>query len=171
MKKKCQQLKQWLNQYVHFDITDCGSGWTLLHRTCLRPNIPVDLVRLLLEVKADHNAPDWYGQSPLHFVATNWDSLANVVEVADLLMDAGCHLNQPDKYGETSLKFFQEMHHRLTAEGLLDTAPNLEDLIHNVVLPLNCYCAQTIRKHKIPFKNLIPPVVESFVEKHGELPS
>ena len=49
-------------------------------------------------------------------------------------------------------------------------APNLEDLIHNVVLPLTCYCAQTIRKHKIPFKKRIPPVVESFVERHGELP-
>ena len=29
---------------------------------------------------------------------------------------------------------------------------------------------ESIRKHNIPFKNLIPPVVEAFVERHGELP-
>ena len=169
--EESQQLKLWLYKYVNFDYTDNGSGETLLHWTCSRPNIPVDLVRLLLEVKANHNALDWYGQTPLHSVATNWDSRDNVVEAAELLMDAGCHLIQPDKDGATSLQLFRRMHDRLTAEGLLDTAPNLENLIHNVVLPLTCYCAQTIRKQKIPFKNLIPPVVESFVEKHGELPN
>ena len=103
-------------------------------------------------------------------VRVNWNSPANVVEVADLLMDAGCHLNQKDIRGVTSLQLFRQMYRRLSAEGLLDTVPNLEDLTHNVVLPLTCYCAQSIRKHKIPFKQLIPPVVESFVERHGELP-
>ena len=86
--EESQQLKLWLYKYVNFDYTDNGSGETLLHWTCSRPNIPVDLVRLLLEVKANHNALDWYGQTPLHSVATNWDSRDNVVEAADLLMDA-----------------------------------------------------------------------------------
>ena len=166
--EEIKQLNRWLYRYIHFDHTDDGSGWSVLHMTCSRPNIPINLVRLLLELKADHNALDWYGQTPLHFVATNWDSRANVVEVADLLMDAGCHLNQSDKDGETSLQFFRQMHHRLTAEGLLDTAPNLEDLINHVVLPLTCYCAQIIHRHQITYKNRIPPVVESFVDKHGE---
>ena len=166
--EQCQQLKQGLRQYTRF--TDNGSENSLLHWTCYLPNIPLDLVRLLLEVKANHNALDYIGRNPLHIVAVNWNSRANVVEVADMLMDAGCHLNQKDKNGKTALQLFQEMHRRLSAEGLLETAPNLEDLIHPVVLPLTCYCAQSIRKHKIPFKTLIPTVVESFVEKHGESP-
>ena len=166
--EQCQQLKQGLRQYTRF--TDNGSENSLLHWTCYLPNIPLDLVRLLLEVKANHNALDYIGRTPLHIVAVNWSSRANVVEVADLLMDAGCHLNQKDIRGVTSLQLFRQMYRRLSAEGLLDTVPNLEDLTHNVVLPLTCYCAQSIRKHKIPFKQLIPPVVESFVERHGELP-
>ena len=168
--EQCKQLKQGLRQYTRFDFTDNGSENSLLHWTCYLPNISLDLVRLLLEVKANHNALDRYGRTPLHIVAVNWDSRANVVEVANLLMDAGCHLNQKDKNGKTALQLFQEMHCRVSAEGLLDTAPNLEDLIHPVVLPLTCYCAQSIRKHKIPFKTLIPTVVESFVEKHGQSP-
>ena len=168
--EKCQQLKQWLYKYIHLDYTDVGNGWNLFHWTCSRQNISLDLVRLLLEVKANHNALDRYGRTPMHIVANNLNSPANVVEVADLLMDAGCHLNQKDIRGVTSLQLFRQMYRRLFAEGLLDTVPNLEDLTHNVVLPLTCYCAQSIRKHKIPFKQIIPPVVESFVERHGELP-
>ena len=168
--EQCQQLKQWLHRYIHFDYTDNDSRESLLHFTCKCQKISANLVRLLLEVKANHNALDRYGRTPLHIVAVNWDSRANVVEVANLLMDAGCHLNQKDKNGKTALQLFQEMHRRLSAEGLLETAPNLEDLIHPVVLPLTCYCAQSIRKHKIPFKTLIPTVVESFVEKHGQSP-
>ena len=168
--EECRQLKQWLYRYVQFDYTDDGNGETLLHWICSLQNIPLDFVRLLLEVKANHKALNRSGRTPLHVVANNWPSRANIVEVADLLMDAGSHLNQADIHGVTSLQLFQEMHHRLSAEGLLDTALNLEDLIHPVVLPLTCYCAQSIRKHKIPFKQLIPPVAESFVERHGELP-
>ena len=56
-------------------------------------------------------------------VRVNWNSPANVVEVADLLMDAGCHLNQPDANGVTSLQLFQELHRRLSADGILDTLP------------------------------------------------
>ena len=102
-------------------------------------------------------------------VRVNWNSPANVVEVADLLMDAGCHLNQPDANGVTP-PTFSGIASPAFCGWNTGHAPNLEDLIHNVVLPLTCYCAQTIRKHKIPFKKRIPPVVESFVERHGELP-
>ena len=166
--RESEQLKQWLYQYVHSDYAD--NGFSLLHWTCSRRHIPLDLVRLLLEVNANPNALNGIGRTPLHWLAVNFRSGANIVEVANLLMNAGSHLNQPDHQGITSLQLFQEMHRRLSAEGLLETTPNLEELIHPVVLPLTCYCAQSIRKHRIPFKNMIPPVVESFVEKHGELP-
>ena len=112
------------------------------------------LVWLLLEVKANHNALDRVGRTLLHVAAANWHSHSNFVEVADLLMDTGSHLNQPDIRGITCLQLFRQMHHRLSAEGLLDPAPNLEDLIHNVVLPLTCYCAQSIRNTEFPSKIL-----------------
>ena len=162
-----QQLKQWLYRYVHFDYTEGYSGTSLFYRMCPLSNISIDFVRLLLELKANHNALDRSGRTPLHMVAKNLYSRVNVLEIANLLMDAGSHLNQKDKYDATSLQLFREMHRRLSSEGLLNTVPNLEDLIHPVVLPLTCYCAQSIRKNNIPFKTLIPPVVEAFVEKHG----
>ena len=118
--EECRQLKQWLYRYVQFDYTDDGNGETLLHWICSLQNIPLDFVRLLLEVKANHKALNRSGRTPLHVVANNWPSRANIVEVADLLMDAGSHLNQADIHGVTSLQLFQEMHHRLSAEGLLD---------------------------------------------------
>ena len=170
LSEECQQLKQWLYRYIHFDYTEGVKGGNLLHWTCSARKIPLNLVRLLLEVKANHNALDYLGRTPLHIVASNWYSHANVVEVANLLMDAGSHLNQADTNGVTSLQLFQRMHRQFSADGLLGTVLNLEELIHPGVLPLTCYCAQSIRKHKIPFKKLIPPVVESFVERHGELP-
>ena len=104
--EQCQQLKQWLHRYIHFDYTDNGSGETLLHWTCSRPNIPVDLVRLLLEVKANHNAFNSFGQTPLHSVATNWDSRANVVEAADLLMDADVIWSNQTNMAQHLFNFF-----------------------------------------------------------------
>ena len=154
----CQQLKHWLYRYNHFDYTEGNSKQSLLHWTSWLSNIPMDLVRLLLELKAHHNALDCKGQTPLHIVAINWKSRANVAEVAELPMNAGCHLNQPDINGVTSLQLFRQMHDRLTAEGLLDTAPNLEELIHPVVLPLTCYCAKLFVSTNFLSNNLFRPL-------------
>ena len=99
----------------------------------------------------------WTVKARLH--CTSWKPRAsNVAEVAELPMDAGCHLNQPDINGVTSLQLFRQMHDRLTAEGLLDTAPNLEELIHPVVLPLTCYCAKLFVSTNFLSNNLFRPL-------------
>ena len=66
----CQQLKHCLYRYNHFDYTEGNSKQSLLHWTSWLSNIPMDLVRLLLELKAHHNALDCKGQTPLHIVET-----------------------------------------------------------------------------------------------------
>ena len=58
----------------------------------------LDKVRIALNLKAEVNAKDGNGQTPLHVAARN-----NSLEVAELLISSGAEVNAKDNRGETPL--------------------------------------------------------------------
>ena len=80
----------------------------------------MDLVRLVLELKANHNALDCIGQTPLRIVAGCQLAFACQCRTSRRPAVGRWMSFEPknkNKYGVTSLQLFQEMHRRLSAEG------------------------------------------------------
>jgi ankyrin repeat protein len=71
-------------------------GYTALHVACVKG--AVDVVQILIDAKADVNAQNNVGQTPL------MDSIDNL-EVAKLLIESGADLEVKDDDGDTALHY------------------------------------------------------------------
>jgi ankyrin repeat protein len=138
------------------------------------------LIQLFLKMGVDPNATDRKGKTPLHILAEkwNWTRFSTYLDSADFpseslsnvfqsLVEAGGHLDQATPEGHTVIDFLEIQRKK---HSLHDYYFNsyLNSLI-NTVLPLSCYCAQSLRQHKIPLGNQLPPRVHSFILRHSAL--
>jgi ankyrin repeat protein len=103
------QIAQWLlGRNANTNLRDETNGWTPLHSAAFYGH--VDVVRLLLQYKADSNSQDSGDQIPLHKAVQNGH-----VDVARLLLEYGADANAQDKHRFTSL-------HMASREGRLEVA-------------------------------------------------
>ena len=96
------EIVQWLlSRGANLTVPDEQYGWTPLHAAAFYGQ--VDITRLLLQHKADDNAQDLDGKTPLHKASENGN--VGQVNVARLLLEHGADVNARDNYGNTPLHY------------------------------------------------------------------
>uniref|UniRef100_A0A0A9VX16 Ankyrin-3 n=1 Tax=Lygus hesperus TaxID=30085 RepID=A0A0A9VX16_LYGHE len=96
-------IEEYLSQYPN-DVNAKGAQQrTPLHRAVGGGSDKKSIVLLLLDYKADPNAPDINGLTPLHWAAT----LGNT-DFGTILLDHGANPNVQTKNGDTALHFCAE---------------------------------------------------------------
>ena len=156
--EETKEFKQWLGHYQR--LINCHSGvCTLLHAVCQLP-FSFQFISLLLGAGADPVASDERGQAPLHYLfrtsefKINFESACNKFQ---LILNAGAHMDQLNSDGKTPMDICKS---RL---GL-----KIYAIVKRILpLSLSCFCAQVISRNKIPFKDVLPPKLQTFVVLHG----
>jgi len=87
-------LKNGANANVNLTL---NGGWTPLHYTLI--NNHMDIFKLLLKYKADIEAKDNDGSTPLHYVKDY------NIDICRLLIDSGSNINAKDNGGKTPLHY------------------------------------------------------------------
>ncbi|XP_064111151.1 protein fem-1 homolog A-like isoform X2 [Macrobrachium nipponense] len=152
-----------LYQLLKKDPRD-AAGWSLLHIACCRSfklmdgfSVPVSstprktVIDLLLDTGADPFATDKEGNTPLHTLAKNEDCSKGMVES---LLRAGAHLDAMNSRRQTFWSL------RGSREPVLSKAKVLSHT------SLQCLAATCIREHGIPYKGILHPRLEKFVDMH-----
>nr|CAH0112565.1 unnamed protein product [Daphnia galeata] len=117
-------------------------------------------IQRILKFGADPNASDWFGRTPLHYLAERTQYNADEsIPLFQVLLDAGAHLDVTADDGKTVICILKEK-----LEGKEN--PYFESLI-NTVFPLTCLCAGVIRRHGIPFEDRLPPRLKKLVSSHS----
>ena len=122
------------------------------------------ILQFFLDAGVDLNATDHKGQAPIHILA-EYGEVKGVFIVLKALLNAGAHIDQATPDGQTigSILNQQRLQFHLPSYYPFES---LADYPLNVVLPLSCYCAQSIRRNGIPFENQLPHKLEEFVKVH-----
>ena len=156
-------FKKWLADYIKFTNSHPGL-LTILHCTCSSPFLTIKVVQLFINGKADHNAQDVDGDTPLHCLAMS-QNFSNVSAAVKLLLGVGAHMDLSNKKGVTPLDCFKFRKIHLDQNGLSD--PYI-DAITRPVLPLTCLSAQVIRQNSVPLEDKkIPSDIISFIQCHS----
>lgn len=136
------------------------NGYNLLLSSCSRnpTAVTIEIVRLLLEVGADPDAIDRAKRSPLYHVASWMEEGETNSPTADLLLKHHAHLDQPDNLQQTPLDIWKKKHER--PERVLSPPAWM-----NPVLRLFCWSARSIKRNRIPLKN-VPENFRDFVSMH-----
>jgi hypothetical protein len=185
-----ERFKQNLARYIHIYEEWETDKPNLFHRACnlfyvveqKEPDYQ-QVIRLFLEAGANPNAIDADGNIPLHcllpkndfeyWLTNPWDNpnendnipviRSNFIESVRVLLDAGSHVDQSNRRRESVLELLKRNRKKQQSfKASFDS--RLDDVIHSV-LPLTCYCAQSIQKNNIPVENL-PPTLQLFVRNH-----
>ena len=157
--KETQQFMRWLFKYFRFIDGSIGTSG-LFGFACLHLYVATETIETFLKAGANPNPVCDDGNTLMHKLADQWPINSDVVK---LLLDTGSHnLDVVNPKGETALHIFKRK--QLALEGNPD--PFLQTLMKNV-LPLQCQCALVIRRNRIPFDELHPPILWSFVKSHG----
>ena len=163
-KETSPEFQKWLASYIKFTNSHPGV-LTVLHSICSRSTLPIKIIQLFINGKADPNAQYDDGNSPLHLLAVG-KNFSNVAEATKLLLDVGAHLDLSNKVGVTPLDLFKDRQMYLYQNGLPND-PYIDALIRTV-LPLSCLSAQIIRQNSVPYKDKkLPSDIVSFIENHS----
>ncbi|KAI9557867.1 hypothetical protein GHT06_014618 [Daphnia sinensis] len=189
--QETQQLKRCLCRYFRLDGWSHLLFFPIERLISFHSRYPsgaatqVKIVQLFLEAGADPNITNENGKTPLHILSESlsklhWNGMifpasplqsysTFFYDVFKALLDSGYHLDlvTRDK-GRTVLSILRSQPMCLRQAGALGDL-KLNELINSLVgtvLPLSCYCAQTIRHHRIPFEDQLPPRLQEFVHLH-----
>jgi hypothetical protein len=186
-KEENKQFEEYLSRFVHLDVH--RGSHSLLHGAINRCMWIYEsdfqrVIDLLLKLDVDPNATDRHGKAPLHLLAEKWNetrfsTYGNSAAFASLfiseslsmvfqsLVDVGGHLDQATPEGQTVISLLKIQRTKYTHQDChFDSY--MESVI-NTVLPLSCYCAQSLRQHGFPLDNRFPPSVKSFILRHSAL--
>ena len=165
-KETTPEFQKWIARYIKFTNSHPGV-YTVLHNLCYSPRLTNKIIKLFLQDgKADANAQDDDGDTPLHYLALN-PFFLNIGAIK-LLLVAGAHLDLSNKTGITPLHIFN-VRKKSHEEGGKLFHPDLQELTRTV-LPLSCLSAKVIRQNSIPLENKkIPSVLVSFIQCHSAL--
>lgn len=186
-KEENKQFEEYLSRFVHLDVH--RGSHSLLHGAINRCMWIYEsdfqrVIDLLLKLDVDPNATDRHGKTPLHLLAEKWNetrfsTYGNSAAFASLfiseslsmvfqsLVDVGGHLDQATPEGQTVISLLKIQRTKYTHQDChFDSY--MESVI-NTVLPLSCYCAQSLRQHGFPLDNRFPPSVKSFILRHSAL--
>ncbi|XP_066963889.1 protein fem-1 homolog A-like isoform X2 [Macrobrachium rosenbergii] len=137
---------------------------TLLHFACSRRS-PIqvtsleaamfpslEVVNLLLETGADPQATDGDGNTPLHALARNTECPKDILEA---LLSAGAHLDAVNNLNMTfeNLRSYRGEPLHLLVNPLQHTS-------------LQCLAAAAVRRHGVPYRNVLHPRLSRFVDMH-----
>ncbi|XP_068229054.1 protein fem-1 homolog A-like [Palaemon carinicauda] len=139
-------------------------GRTLLHMACSKgfcldglffevdgfPNL--DVVNSLIENGADPNVKDHSGNTPLHSLAKSGKSSK---EIIDTLLSAGTHFDTLNGEGKSFASIMADLGQDITQ--------HVDPMLH---ISLQCLAANCVRKHHIPYKDSLSPVLSQFVDSH-----
>ena len=121
-----QQIQESIKKYIK-DVDKLPGVRTLIHLlVSSSPEVPIDVLQLLLKAKANPNSVDCKGDTPLHYLSHNFHC-DNVNEAVKVLVDAGAHLNQENSFGESALEFFKQMQQtNVEHEGIANEGYNFD---------------------------------------------
>ncbi|XP_068233416.1 protein fem-1 homolog A-like [Palaemon carinicauda] len=139
-------------------------GRTLLHMACSKgfsldglffevdgfPNL--DVINSLIENGADPNVKDHGGNTPLHSLAKSGNSSK---EIIDTLLSAGTHFDTLNGKGKSFASIMADLGKDIT--------DFVDPMLHS---SLQCLAANCVRKHRIPYKDTLSPVLSQFVDSH-----
>lgn len=111
------------------------------------PNI--DVVRLLLNCNANVNARNECRSTPLFIASIPYNFNFELIE---MLLKSGAEMDYPNRTGDRPLSLF--------------TSNPLNNIPIMNYLTLKCLAATCVVKYRIPYRNLIPKTLETFVHDH-----
>ncbi|XP_068229132.1 protein fem-1 homolog A-like [Palaemon carinicauda] len=138
-------------------------GRTLLHMACSKgfldglffevdgfPNL--DVVNSPIENGADPNFQDHGENTPLHSLAKSGKSSK---EIIDTLLSAGTHFDTLNGKGKSFTSIMADLGQDITHQ--------MDPMLH---ISLQCLAANCVKKHRIPYKDSLSPVLSQFVDSH-----
>ena len=149
-------LKKLLNLNPQDDL-----GNTLLHKVVIKrskkDSFPCPVTaKLLLDEGVSVNATNYVGNTPLHKAITGKlgsDKIHLVTSVLKILLERGAHQDFINHNGQTAIELAQTDEARAT----LSNYRNLE---------LQCLSARAVRKFGLPYLDVVPKTLETFVSMH-----
>ncbi|XP_064110415.1 protein fem-1 homolog A-like [Macrobrachium nipponense] len=163
-KSQWETVKEALYKLVKLNPRN-SSGSTLLHMACSRNYMDVEdsiipasvtpkteIVDLLLEIGCDPSVTDHEGNTPLHELAMNKVCPKDAV---DALLSGGAHLDATNSQGQT----FASLR---ASRG--QPVSQLVNVVRHT--SLQCLAAASIRRHGIPYKDVLPSRLVKFVDIH-----
>ena len=120
------------------------------------------LIKLILKLGTDPNAIDEMGRTPLHILAgMKKHHLNKYLPFFQTLVNAGSYLDVAKNNDETVRSVLKKTMMRYTQKGEM-VDPYFESLIDSV-LPLTCLCTRVIRRHRIPYQDRLPLILQKLV--------
>jgi hypothetical protein len=164
---QCKLMNYFSNYIGDFNLNGC---LTILLRVKVEARSDIYITPILqffLDAGVDPNATDTNGQAPIHILANHMcGEIKGVPNMLKVLLNAGAHIDQATPDGKTirSILNEQQLHLRRPSYYPFES---LADNPLNVVLPLSCYCAQSIRRNGISYEDQLPARLQKFVSTHG----
>jgi hypothetical protein len=160
------KIKSIIYELIKLNIKCFITGYTILHLalstkldSISNTNGSFNVVKLLLDCGASAMEFDSCKNTALHIIMAMPDnSLNDRVEIIKLLLDSGAHLDARNVDGQSPTDFLVE--DRFSISSLCSA---INPINH---LSLKCFAAQTIKKHDIVYKGVIPACLENFVSFH-----
>ena len=137
------------------------------HASCRLPtpgklNTIHSLIKLILKLGTDPNAIDEMGRTPLHILAgMKKHHLNKYLPFFQTLVNAGSYLDVAKNNDETVRSVLKKTMMRYTQKGEM-VDPYFESLIDSA-LPLTCLCTRVIRRHRIPYQDRLPLILQKLV--------
>jgi hypothetical protein len=162
------QLEEYYSNYIRNFFPERAS--TVLHLAAEEVERRFNLfkvhtqIKLILQLGADPNAIDEMGRTPLHILAgmKKKHHLKDYLALFQTLVNAGTYLDLAADNGETVISILKKKLIRKNRDSMKPSHRYFDSLI-NDVFPLTCYCARVIQRHRIPFKDHLPPRLVALV--------
>ena len=122
------------------------------------------IFQFFLDAGVDPNETDTNGQAPIHILAQHIEIKGLSIMLKSLL-NAGAHIDQATPDGETLRSILNQQQLQLHLPSYYPFE-SLADNPLNVVHPLSCYCAKSIRKNGIPYEDQLPVRFHEIVSIH-----